>query len=216
VIESATPTEGDPERRTVPSAKRDWRNALLAARRAVPASTRRAEAAALTTAAVAAAATMAGPVCCYVPIGPEPGSARLLDALREAGHEVLLPVLSTARQPRGPRPLDWAPYLGPSCLVAGPLRTRQPDTRRLGASAITHAGLVLVPALAVDHHGTRLGRGGGWYDRTLPLAGPHTALVAVVRDEELVPALPSESHDVPMTGVLTPSHGLTTLPLSLD
>lgn len=235
MAESVPPAEGHSERRPVLSEKRDWRNKLLAARRAVPAATRQAEAVALATAAVAAASAAAGPVCCYVPVGPEPGSPHLLEALREAGYEVLLPVLPARRRPAPPdrpapddqppftyrplprpEPMDWAPYLGPSRLEDGPLRTRQPNTPRLGASAIAGAGLVLVPALAVDHRGTRLGRGGGWYDLTLPLAGPHTALVAVVRDDELVRTLPSEPHDVRMTGVLTPSRGMAALPLKLD
>ena len=45
---------------------------------------------------------------------------------------------------------------------------------------------MLVPALAVDRRGVRLGRGAGFYDRSLPLAAPAARLVAVVRDDELV------------------------------
>jgi 5-formyltetrahydrofolate cyclo-ligase len=75
---------------------------------------------------------------------------------------------------------------------------------------------VLVPALAVDRHGIRLGRGAGWYDRSLPFAGAETPLVAVVRDAELVAELPVDGHDVRMTGVLTPGLGLRALPLDLD
>jgi 5-formyltetrahydrofolate cyclo-ligase len=69
----------------------------------------------------------------------------------------------------------------------------------------------LVPALAVDRAGVRLGRGAGFYDRALPLADPAARLIAVVRDDELVDALPAEPHDVPMTHALTPSSGLVTL-----
>jgi 5-formyltetrahydrofolate cyclo-ligase len=76
--------------------------------------------------------------------------------------------------------------------------------------------VVLIPALAVDQHGVRLGRGAGWYDRTLPLARTDAALVAIVRDQELISRLPSEPHDVLMTGVLTPLGGLRALPLALD
>ena len=73
------------------------------------------------------------------------------------------------------------------------------------------AAVVFVPALAVDRAGTRLGRGAGFYDRTLPLAGPAARLVAVVRDDELVDELPAEPHDVPMTHALTPRGGLVEL-----
>jgi 5-formyltetrahydrofolate cyclo-ligase len=71
--------------------------------------------------------------------------------------------------------------------------------------------LVLVPALAVDQYGVRLGRGGGYYDRTLPLAAPGTPLVAVVRDDEVVASLPVQPHDVPVSAALTPRKGLVPL-----
>ena len=71
--------------------------------------------------------------------------------------------------------------------------------------------VVLVPALAVDRIGVRLGRGAGFYDRSVPLAAPGARLVAVVRDDELVEQLPAEPHDVRMTHALTPSGGLTAL-----
>src|SRR5262249_52870762 len=67
-------------------------------------------------------------------------------------------------------------------------------------------------ALAVDRFGVRLGRGGGHYDRTLPLAGRGAELIAIVRDSELVAALPREPHDIPMTAALTPTAGFTPLP----
>ena len=158
--------------------------------------------------AVAVCAGVAAPICAYVPVGSEPGTVALLDALRQAGHEVLLPVLP-GNPSSSPSPLDWAPYLGPECLEAGPFGLRQPRTSRLGPGGISTAGVILIPALAVDQRGIRLGQGGGWYDASLPLAGPATRLVGVVRDEEWVPALPAEPHDVPITEVLTPSAGLT-------
>ena len=76
------------------------------------------------------------------------------------------------------------------------------------------AGLVVVPALAVDHRGVRLGRGGGHYDRTLPLAGAGTRLVALVGDDELVEGpLPAEPHDVAVHAVWRPRAGVTPLPV---
>ena len=68
-----------------------------------------------------------------------------------------------------------------------------------------------VPALAVDRHGHRLGRGAGFYDRSLPLCDPGAALMAVVRDDELLDAVPSEAHDVAMTHALTPRGGVVRL-----
>lgn len=185
-----------------------WRERLTAERAAVPAAVRTAEAAALADAVTGVAGPTSRTVCAYVPVGTEPGSTDLLDVLVEAGHRVLLPVVT------GRAPLDWAEYQGVASLVPGPHRLREPGGDRLGEQAIGLAAVVLVPALAVDRGGVRLGRGAGHYDRSLPLAGPGTALVAVVRDQELVTELPAEPHDVRMTAALTPGVGLVPLPMA--
>ena len=67
--------------------------------------------------------------------------------------------------------------------------------------------LVVVPALAVDRRGNRLGRGAGFYDRALAGSRPAT-VVAVIYDDELLDTVPAEAHDVPVHAVLTPA-GLT-------
>jgi 5-formyltetrahydrofolate cyclo-ligase len=183
--------------------KAQLRHRLSTARREVPAEVRCAEAAALASARLPV--DPPGPVCAYWPVGAEPGSSALLDGLRERGYRVLLPVVDPAG------PLDWAEYLGTDSMRAGPLGLHEPAGRRLGTGAIAQAALVLVPALAVDRRGVRLGRGGGHYDRTLPLAAPGTPLVAVVRDEELLASLPAEPHDVTVSAALTPGGGLVVL-----
>jgi 5-formyltetrahydrofolate cyclo-ligase len=179
---------------------------VLDVRRSLPAPTWEREAGLLADGVVAACALASVPsgatVCAYVPLRTEPGSTAMLDVLRAGGRRVLIPIV-----PDGPGALGWAPYLGPGSLVAGSLGILRPTGADLGPSAIDEAALVLVPALAVDRRGVRLGRGGGWYDRSLILARAGTALLAVVRDEEVVDALPREPHDVPVTGVLTPTAG---------
>lgn len=151
------------------------------------------------------AAVTGGPVCAFVPVGSEPGSPELVTALHAAGHEVLLPVVT------GATGLDWAAYTGPDSLVAGPHGLREPAGPRLGPDAIARARLVLLPGLAADRSGTRLGRGAGHYDRTLPLAAPGVPLVIVLNDEELVERLPAEPHDRPVTGALLADAGHVTL-----
>lgn len=180
--------------------KREWRARLLAARRLVQTAERESEAMAL------AAWTTSIPgdtVCCYLPVGTEPGSLELVTSLATQGRRVLLPIVV------GPAPLDWAAYDG--TLAPGPFGLQEPGGPRLGADAIASADAVVVPALAVDIAGHRLGRGGGHYDRSLPLASPEAPRVAVVRDVEVVTELPAESHDVIMTAVLTPIGGLRQL-----
>jgi 5-formyltetrahydrofolate cyclo-ligase len=62
---------------------------------------------------------------------------------------------------------------------------------------------VIVPGLAFDRRGQRLGRGAGVYDRFLSTLAPHTLRIGVIPDAQLVEALPTESHDVPMHFVVT-------------
>jgi 5-formyltetrahydrofolate cyclo-ligase len=191
-------------------AKWALRRRLIAARRAVPAAVRQAEAAALAAAALAGGTLLPGrpgPVCAYWPVGGEPGSPELLENLTRRGCQVLLPrVDPPGLDPRGP--LNWAEYTGTGSLRAGPLGLLEPSGSALGCPAIATAVLVLVPALAVDWRGIRLGRGGGHYDRTLPLAAPGTPLVAIVRDDEVLASVPAQPHDVPVTAALTPQRGL--------
>ncbi|WP_250027888.1 5-formyltetrahydrofolate cyclo-ligase [Paractinoplanes maris] len=157
-------------------------------------------------------------IAAYVPIGSEPGGPGLVTALAEHAR-VLLPVLLpdgdldwAAHQPSptGPAGLPdaWADGLN---LVAGRRGLLEPAGPRLGVSAVAGADLVLVPALAVDRSGLRMGRGGGSYDRALgrlPAAGG-PLVVALLHDGELVETVPSEPHDSPVHAVITPGGGLT-------
>jgi 5-formyltetrahydrofolate cyclo-ligase len=71
---------------------------------------------------------------------------------------------------------------------------------------------VLVPALAVDLAGNRLGRGGGSFDRALARVGPLIPLIALLYDDELVDRVPAEPHDVRVRAAVRPGHGITSLP----
>lgn len=192
-----------------PRTKAEWRSHLRAQRSSVPAETRDREARAITETVVSLPALREGTtVCYYVPFGPEPGSLDMLDVLIDQGAHVLLPIVPATRGP-----LEWARYEGPESLAPGPLPgLLEPAGPRLGPAGIQEANIVLTPAVGVDHAGVRLGRGAGYYDRSLPLTSPGTDLVAIVRDSELVPQLPAEPHDVRMTAAVTPEAGLITLP----
>ncbi len=148
-------------------------------------------------------------VCAYVPVGAEPGSIEMVDVLLRRAGRVLLPVARTTAD-NAPLPLRWGEYR-PGTLTSARWGLLEPPEPWLPASAIAEAGLILVPSLAVDRSGVRLGRGRGFYDRSLGERDPYARLIAVVRDAELVDELPAESHDIPMTDALTPRAGLVAL-----
>ncbi|MFF3753034.1 5-formyltetrahydrofolate cyclo-ligase [Streptomyces sp. NPDC002018] len=140
-------------------------------------------------------------VAAYVSVGREPGTRALLDALRARGVRVLLPVLMADND------LDWAPYEGAGHLVRAGRGLLEPDGVRLGPGAVLDAEAVLLPGLAVDRRGMRLGRGGGSYDRVLgrlAAAGAEPALTVLLYDHEVVARVPAEPHDRPVRAVVTP------------
>lgn len=145
-------------------------------------------------------------VAAYVSVGTEPGTLALLDALRARDIGVLLPVLLPDND------LDWGAYSGEGSLArvqhGGKMALFEPTGERLGPDAVTAADVVLLPGLAVDGRGMRLGRGGGSYDRVLARlerAGAHPALVVLLYDSEVVERVPAEAHDRPVRAVVTPS-----------
>lgn len=146
-------------------------------------------------------------VAAYVSVGREPGTLALLDALRARGVRVLLPALLSDND------LDWGAYEGEGSLArvrhgGGRMALLEPTGERLGPDAVTTADVVLLPGLAVDARGMRLGRGGGSYDRVLARlerAGADPALVVLLYDSEVVDRVPDEPHDRPVHAVVTPS-----------
>lgn len=179
------------------SAKAAMRRALLAARRG------RDPLAAGSALLLALAPLLPGAqlVASYVSVGSEPSTSELNAALLAADVRVLLPVLL----PGGD--LSWTAYDGR--LAPADRGLLEPVGERLGVEAIGAADLVVVPALAVDRRGVRLGRGGGSYDRALPRAGGQ--VVALLYDGELVDVLPSEPHDSRVALAATPAEGLVRL-----
>jgi len=136
-------------------------------------------------------------VAAYAGVGDEPPTRLLLDALVADGITVLLPIV-------GPHStLDWAPYEGWERLAPARWGLLEPTSDPLGKQAIGTADLVVVPALAIDREGNRLGRGRGFYDRVLTDVDKDRR-VAVVYADELVANVPSEPHDQSVGWVLTP------------
>ncbi len=180
----------------------------VAARRSVAETVRRAESQALREHLVAIVGDDDA-VAAYAPIETEPGYPDLPDVLLDLGVRVLLPVARSSDDGTA-LPLRWAEHRHAG-LVAAPFGLLEPGGPWLAPPALATVRTVFVPALAVDRRGVRLGRGAGFYDRSLSFRDPAARLIAVVRDDELVDELPADPHDVPMTHALTPGRGLVTL-----
>jgi 5-formyltetrahydrofolate cyclo-ligase len=145
----------------------------------------------------------AGTIAAYYSIGTEPDTHGLIFALWKRGSYVVLPVLL----PDGD--LDWASYEGPDSLAPGPRGLLHPTEPLRGSQTVARADIVLVPALAVDVRGHRLGRGGGSYDRVLARVGPQVPTIALLYDDELLPDVPTEPHDQRVRLVARPADGIS-------
>jgi 5-formyltetrahydrofolate cyclo-ligase len=89
-------------------------------------------------------------------------------------------------------------------LVPGPFGLAEPrETAPQMAHTLIDA--VIVPAVAYDERGARLGYGGGYYDRLLPLLRPDCVRIGVIFDEQLLPHVPAEEHDEFVDVVVTPT-----------
>ena len=152
-----------------------------------------------------------GCVAAYASYGTEPGTGRLRDLLELSGVRVVLPVI------RSDGGLDFAWDTGTVGLGSVSPGIPEPvgPIAASGLAGLVSLGcrVVLVPALAVDLAGNRLGKAGGYYDRLFAGldhldAESRPLLVAVVHDDDVVETVPTEGHDVSVDAVLTPSRYL--------
>lgn len=139
----------------------------------------------------------AATVAAYVSVGREPGTGLLLDALLEAGKRVVVPLLQPDND------LDWAAYTGPGSLASARRGLLEPTGPALGPEVVATADAVIVPGLAVDLTGLRLGRGGGSYDRALARVPVGTFTCVVLNDEEVLDTVPAAEHDRRVTAAVT-------------
>ncbi len=144
-----------------------------------------------------------GVLAAYVATGSEIDPDVLVQAAMAAGWQIALP------RARPAAPLRFHAFHGDSCqLVPGSYRIPepQPDTPDI------RPDVVLVPLLAVDRQGHRLGQGGGHYDRTLASlrATGRCLAIALAWDMQIVAEVPTESWDQPVDAIATPGDFLLT------
>ena len=203
--------------------KADWRARLRALRAGADDASRQQAAEAIarvgldwmsTLSASSTAAAAGGVVCAYTSMGTEPQTLELLAALHSAGYSVHVPVCEPGYQ------LGWARWF----TGVGMVRSRfapvmEPVGGRSSFAQLGPVLAVLVPALAVDRSGTRMGQGGGYYDRFLagigpagaaasvPVAAASVPVAAVVHEHEVLAAglLPRDALDMPVGFAITPA-----------
>ncbi|MDQ1625371.1 MAG: 5-formyltetrahydrofolate cyclo-ligase [Actinomycetota bacterium] len=181
-------------------AKALLRERLLSSRRAMSTPSRETAGRAITRAVldlpeIAACRTVAA----YLSIGTEPPTMHLVRDFCARGARVVVPVLQEDLD------LEWADYVPGSALAQGRRGLREPDGPRLGHGFLAQVDAVIAPALAVDETGTRLGRGGGSYDRALARVAPGCLVVVPLYDGEVLPDVPAEPHDRRVSVAVTPS-----------
>ena len=137
------------------------------------------------------------PVAAYWPVRHEIDVRPLMEALAAAGHEVLLPVVP---EDEG-APLLFRPWRPGLALVPGAHGIPVPPPEL----APRRPRVVIVPLLAFDRRGHRLGQGGGHYDRTLAALRAHAPLIAVgaAFSGQEIDAVPAQPHDQPLDWIVT-------------
>ncbi len=138
-------------------------------------------------------------VAAYWPLALEVDIRPVIDHALKHGRRLYLP-----RVVRHPRQLELCLFSGdPESLAPGPFGLRQPCTETMDAAEID---MVIVPALAFDLQGQRLGYGTGYYDRFLKTTDAFR--VGVAFDDQMAESLPTTRHDVAMDIVITQSRQL--------
>jgi 5-formyltetrahydrofolate cyclo-ligase len=132
-------------------------------------------------------------IASYRSFGDEPNTEKLNQLILESGKKLLLPV----RLPDNS--LEFRIWDGDPAKLERSGKVEEP----IGERFLGQIDLIIVPALAIDSKGNRLGQGGGSYDRTLrDFSG---VSIGLVNEDEFVRELPIESHDMPVKMALTPT-----------
>lgn len=143
-------------------------------------------------------------IAAYLPVGSEIDPTALMHHLQNSGHQLCLPFCAATDQAASFRAFQLGDDLAADGLgIAAPQKDHpcQPD-------------IVLLPLLAFDRQGNRLGRGGGTYDRTLQtLRAQHQIrAIGLAYDMQMVDNCPVEPHDQPLDAILSEARYLDFAP----
>lgn len=192
---------------TIADAKARRRAAVREARAARASADHAAASDAIATHALALLPDAPARMSAYLSLPSEPGTDPLLARAHAAGHRVWVPRITATD-------LAWVQAAPGTQLTRGPLGIREPVGPAMGEPGLAGLDLLLLPGLAVDRSGHRLGQGGGFYDRALSRVPSHAdggPLRAILLfDEEVLDEVPYDAHDCRVDVAVTPS-GVTHL-----
>lgn len=132
----------------------------------------------------------------FLPIGSEIDPRPAMELLRDRGHQICLPCVVGADRPLVFR--LWAPD---DPLVVESFGTRAPDS----SAQVVKPDALLVPLLAFDASGFRLGYGGGFYDRSLEQLRREKSVTAIgiAFSGQKTETVPRAAHDQPLDWIVT-------------
>ncbi len=189
-----------------PSAeRRRLRTALLARRRGLPESTRQIAASAVAGHVIRSVwFARARHIAAYLAVGGEVDTGALIETAWSFGKRVYLPVLATGSENR----LVFVQYRPTTRLCPNRFGILEPCRRRSGWIPTTQLDLVLMPLVAFDRTGCRLGMGGGYYDRSFTFLRQRQhwlkpRLLGLAYSWQVVDALICRSWDVRLHAVAT-------------
>jgi 5-formyltetrahydrofolate cyclo-ligase len=145
----------------------------------------------------------ANKVAIYLTNDGELDPMTLISALWQQGKEIYLPRL----HPFSPGNLLFLRYEQDSTMVANKYGINEPKLDVTTVCPVAQLDIIFTPLVAFDAAGNRMGMGGGYYDRTLsgwsPTKGPYP--IGLAHDCQLVERLPTETWDIPLPEIVTPS-----------
>ena len=129
----------------------------------------------------------------YYSLPDEVDTHTLVDSLLMSGKRILLPRVT------GEGTMELRRYTGPSDLAQGAYNIMEPTGEVF--DNYTDITLAVIPGVAFDKDGNRMGRGKGYYDRLLPKLA-NTYKIGICLPFQLVEKIPTDKHDVRMDEVL--------------
>jgi 5-formyltetrahydrofolate cyclo-ligase len=138
-------------------------------------------------------------VLLYVNNANEVSTQRVILRALDIRKIVVLPAFNPEKRSMNPMKIDGYP----DDLIPGPRRIKEPDPDRCKAVPLESIDIAIIPGVAFDEKGGRIGSGEGYYDRLIPKLSITTRKVALALEDQIVPQVPIESHDKHVDIIIT-------------